>query len=354
MAAQTSNLTGLKGILYKVRGLKKLCNNTLGAFNVDESFKNKKVIITGANGFIGSHIVKRIIEHSSDLSVLVRETSDLWRLEEYKKHINIIHVDLRDGTQVSKCMCQIKPDYVFHMAAYGVDSRQMDYITASETNIIGTINLLKGVSKVGCEKVINTGTSMQYGNKAGPITEDESYVPTNIYGSTKAASVIVAHQIARENRIDIATIIPFGVFGEKEGSHKFIPHVILSALNNRDIDLSPCEQFRDYCYVENIIDGFVMVALNNNIKDEIFNIGSGKVYLLKHYVEIMLKKMRIDKRVMYGAVEYRKNDLWNPLPDIGKISGMLGWKPGISLEEGLDRTIEWYKENVGKYNVKGR
>ena len=316
--------------------------------------KGKKALVTGGNGFIGSHMVSRLVKLGCVVYVITRESSDTWRLDEVMDSINIIKLDIRNIEVLSQWMAKIMPDYIFHMAAYGVDSRQKDYVTAAETNIIGTINLVKTAAEVGCCKFINAGTSMQYGNKKCAVREEDFYEPTNIYGSTKGASTIIAHQIARENGLAIATIIPFGVFGEKEGSHKFFPHVILSALSDREVQLSPCEQYRDYCYIENIIDGFLMAAENKRIKSEIFNIGSGKVFQLKHYVEIMMKRFSENKKVNYGAVEYRKNDLWSPQPDIEKISIQLDWMPRVSLEEGIDRTIHWFKENYEKYSVKGR
>ncbi len=318
------------------------------------SFGKKKVIITGANGFIGSHMTMRMFKEEARIYVTVRELSDLWRLDKVQKDIEICKLDLRDNGEVEKHIRRIKPDYIFHMAAYGVDSRQKDYITAAETNIIGTINLLNAAIAADCGKFINTGTSMQYGNKTMPIKETEYYSPSNIYGSSKAAATIIAHQIAAENGIDIATIIPFGVFGENEGSHKFFPHVILSVLGEKSIELSPCEQYRDYCYIENVIDGFLMAAANEKIKNEIFNIGSGDLYQLKYYVNLIVEKMGCKSNIKYGSVEYRKNDLWSPQPDISKITGVMGWSPRICLSEGIDKTIEWFRENYDKYSVRGR
>lgn len=318
------------------------------------SFDKKEVVITGANGFIGSHMTMRMLEEKANVHVMVRESSDLWRLDEVSRDIEICRLDLRNGGEVEKHIKRVKPDYIFHMAAYGVDSRQKDYITAAETNIIGTVNLLNAAIAAGCEKFINTGTSMQYGNKAMPIGETEHYSPSNIYGSTKGASTIIAHQIAGENDISIVTIIPFGVFGENEGSHKFFPHVILSILGGKSIELSPCEQYRDYCYIENIIDGFLMAAANDKVKNEIFNIGSGKVYQLKHFVNLIVEKGGSSSDIRYGSVEYRKNDLWSPQPDISKITSILGWSPRVSLSEGIERTFEWFRENYGKYSVRGR
>lgn len=317
-------------------------------------FRNKRVLVTGANGFIGSHIVNRMAGYGCEVHAFVRESSDLWRLDEVRDSLNLAYIDLRDGAEVFKQVARIKPDYIFHMAAYGVDSRQKDYVKAAETNIIGTINLVSAAAAIGCEKFLNAGTSMQYGNKNKAIAENDTYSPSNIYGSTKAASTLTAHQIAMENKLDIVTLIPFGVFGEKEGSHKFFPHVILSALGDRDIKLSPCDQFRDYCYIDNIVDGFTAAALEGSLENEIFNIGSGASYPLRHYVDLIMIRIESAGKVLYGAVGHRENDLWNPRPDISKISTVLGWKPKVSLEDGIEKTIGWFRQNFSKYSERGR
>ncbi|MGB7604152.1 MAG: SDR family NAD(P)-dependent oxidoreductase [Lutisporaceae bacterium] len=322
---------------------------------IQGQFKNSNIIVTGANGFIGSHIIKRMVEEGAKVSIIVRESSDLWRIEEQLPYVNVIKGDMKDEEIVQKSVIALKPDYVFHMAAYGVDFRQQDYAEAAKSNILGTINLLNAIRKTGgCSKFLYSGTSMQYGNKEGIITEEMKLTPSNIYGSTKAAATMIAHQIAAENDISIITLIPFGVFGENEGSHKFFPHIILSILNNEDVDLTSCEQYRDYCYIENIVDGFLLAALDKKHNNAMFNIGSGRIYQLKYYVDMIFKLMDTKQKARYGALEYRKNDLWCPEPNVSEIMDKLKWEPQISLEDGLQRTISWYSNNFNKYKGKGR
>lgn len=317
-------------------------------------FNGKRVLVTGANGFLGSHIVERMVKQNADLSIIVRESSDLWRIEEFIKYINIFNGDLRDRSRLVESIKKIEPEIIFHMAAYGVDSRQNDIFDAVNTNLVGTVNILSAIGKIGCEKFINTGTSMQYGNKEGMIDENMSYSPNNIYGSTKAAATIMAHQLAGDMDINIATIIPFGVFGEKEGGHKFFPHVILSILKNKEVPLTSCDQYRDYCYVENIIDGFLMAAEAQHVKNDIYNIGNGMNKQLKHYVNLIEKEIGVDAKINYGTLEHRKNDLWNPLPNVDKIINTLGWQPKIPIEEGIKKTVDWYKENHHYYETRSR
>lgn len=316
---------------------------------MENYFNNKNILVTGANGFIGSHVVQRMVQEKALVSVIVRESSDLWRIEELKKDINIHLVDLRDALSVDKCVKQIKPDFIFHVGAYGVDSRQKDYYTAASTNIIGTMNLLNSVKDIGCKKFINVGTCMEYGDKQEIIEENSYLEPDSIYGSTKASASIIAHQIAAENNINLVTLRPFGIFGEKEGSHKFFPYIMLSILEGKEVNLTPCEQYRDYCYIENIMDGFVLAAKNEDIKNEIFNIGSGEIFKLKHFVDIIYKEVGLKSQPNYGALPYRENEVWRQQPDTTKIMSHLNWEPKVGLEEGIKRTINWYQANKEKF-----
>lgn len=321
---------------------------------MSDFFKDKKVLITGASGFIGSHMVQRMVRENADVSILTRETSDLWRIDEVLKDICIYKVDLRDAELVDKYVKQVKPEYVFHMGAYGVDARQRGVLEAVNTNIVGTINLLTSSASAGCRKFINTGSCAEYGDKTEIISEDATLCPLSIYGSTKASAVIIAHQMAHDRDIDIITLRSFGVFGENEGSHKFFPYLILSALKNREVNLTLCEQYRDYCYIENIMDAFVLAAQNQSVRNELYNIGSGVVHKMKHFVDLVYSHMGVAKKPNYGAVPYRENEMWRQQADVNKIKKELGWEPKIGLEEGVIRTIDWFRNNSHKYEMTGR
>lgn len=311
-------------------------------------FKNKNILITGGLGFIGSHLTKRLLDSGANISILDTNTNP-WRLKNEIKDIDVYNIDITDAYKVDECIKTVKPQYVFHLSAYGVDSAQKAYFKAANINILGIVNILNSIKDIGCEKIINTGTCSEYGNIEGKMCENMCLAPANIYGSTKACATIISHQIAGENAINIVTLRPFGIFGEGEERHKLFCDVILSLLEDKDVNLTLCEQYRDYCYVENIVDGFIIAAQNVTAKNEIFNIGSGVSQQLKYYVDLIIKYVGTDRKPNYGVLEYRKNEIWNPQPDISKIKSILSWTPRIDLEEGIKRTVEWFKQNKAYY-----
>lgn len=312
-------------------------------------FKDKKVLITGGGGFIGSHLVKKLIELNADICVVKRNTRIPWRLEKEIDRIQkMITIDITDHV-INQVILQYKPDFIFHLAAYGVDSKEKDYYLALNTNVIGIVNIMNAAIKAGCKKIINIGTCAEYGDVRKDITENICLNPVNIYGSTKAAATIIAHQMAKEADIDIVTLRLFGVFGEAEDRHKIFCHTILELLEGKDVELTSCAQFRDYCYVADVIRAIILATQNNIVKNEIFNIGYGKAFPLKYYIDLIHQKIGSNQKLLYGAIENRKNELWFPKPDISKIKTILGWEPIYPLEEGIANTIEWYKENRQYY-----
>jgi nucleoside-diphosphate-sugar epimerase len=313
------------------------------------SFKNKTFLITGGYGFIGSHLVRRLLHLQAKIVLFIRASSDSWRLKNILKNIETYEVDIRDKAQVQDAIKKINPDYIFHLAAYGVNSAHTDYMHAIETNIIGTCNIIQAAKFVNCKKIINMGSSSEYGNKMEPIHENMLLTPVDIYGSTKAASTILAHQIASENNINLITLRPFGIFGEAEEPHKLFSYIILQVLQNKDVNLTLCNQLRDYCYIENIIDACILAIENTNVQNEIFNIGSGNIYPLKHYVELLFKHLNTHSGPNYGAISSRTNERWVPEANIQKIKNSLSWEPRINIEEGIINTVTWYKNNIHLY-----
>lgn len=308
--------------------------------------KNEKVLVTGAAGFIGSHLLRRLIEEEADVAIIIRKSTDLWKIEDLLNNIKVYYCDINDKEQIEKIELSYEPDYLFHLAAYGVDSKDKDYYKAININFLGGVNVINPLIKIGCKKIINIGSSSEYGKSK--FEENGCLEPLNIYGSTKAASTIVMHQIARENNLDIITLRPFGLFGEREEKHKIFSYIITEALKNKNVMLTSCEQLREYLYVENLIDA-IIIAAKSDLRNEIFNIGTGNARKLKYYVEKIFEKINTKASPKYNYYSQRTGDMWCPCANVEKIKDYLHWKERINFEDGLEKTIKWFESNLKYY-----
>ena len=175
---------------------------------------NRTIFLTGATGFIGSHLLKRLIKEGCNVHISIRAGSSLWRIEELKDKFSSHIVDLTNLESMISIIEQIKPDIVYHLAAYGVDYRQQDIHQAIDVNIIASVNLFETFLANNGHRFIHTGTCLEYGYKDVPVSECDIPVPTGVYGATKLSSVHLLSSMA--NRMESGKLLilrQFGVFG---------------------------------------------------------------------------------------------------------------------------------------------
>lgn len=312
------------------------------------SLTGKHLIVTGGAGFIGSHLVRRLADEHADVTVLTKAGSPLWRLVQTGCCCRIAAADVIDEEAVMRIFSDAPPDGVFHLAAYGVDSADEDITKAVSININGTVNILKAMKSCGCPRAVLMGSGAEYGNHPGPINENTVLHPGNAYASTKAAATLIAHQFAASSGIGVVTLRPFGVYGEAEPRHKIFCHAILSMLRGESLDLTSCTQCRDYCYVDDIVDAAVAAYRNESLKNAVFNLGTGCARPLRDYIEQIRDVIQPSSSVNFGALPFRSHELWSPVPDVRLAAEQLNWHSSHSLEEGLKKTISWFREN-GRY-----
>ena len=312
----------------------------------------KTIFLTGATGFIGSHLLKRLIKEGCNVHVSIRESSALWRIEDFKD--NFVHhiIDLTDFKAVKSAIQQVKPDVIFHLAAYGVDYRQQDIHQAIDVNIIASVNLFEAFLANNGQKFIHTGSCFEYGQKNKPISEFDLLDPTSVYGATKTSSVHLLVSMAKSMRSGGLVILrPFGVFGEYEGLHRFVPQVIDELKSGHTVQMTSGEQIRDYIYIDDLIDAYVLasiVPLKNKV--EIINIGSGKGIAMKDLALIISKQLgAINDLLQFGALPYRLDEMMCLIANVDKAKSLLGWGPKVPIEKGIEHTIKWYSQNLEHY-----
>lgn len=313
------------------------------------SLAGKHLLVTGGAGFIGSHLVRRLADECANVTVLTKSDSPLWRLAQCGCCCRIAAADITDEPSVTRIFNDSPPDGVFHLAAYGVNSADKDISRAVSVNVNGTVNILKAMKNCGCPRAVIMGSGAEYGNHSGPVDENAPLHPSDTYASTKAAATLIAHQYAKQQGIGIVTLRPFGVYGEAEPRHKIFCHAILSMLRGEPLDLTLCTQCRDYCYVGDIVEAAVTAYQNESLKNAVFNLGTGCARPLRDYIEQIRGIIQPGSSVNYGARPFREHELWSPLPDVRLAADQLHWQSKQSLEEGLQKTIEWFRENERYY-----
>lgn len=306
--------------------------------------KNKKVLVTGGAGFIGSHLTKKLIDLGAKVTVVVKYNSiiDAPRLVDVWEKLEIIEADLRNTDSVSEM--KIKNfDLVFHLAAYNHVGDSFKHVLENvNSNFVSTINLLNHGPKI--KKFIHIGTSEIYGlQKKLPFNIKEKANPMSPYAVTKFSSELFSILKSKHTRLNLICVRPFNTFGPFQSEKAIIPEIIIKCLMNKDIKTTGGKQTREFNYVENIVDGILF--LNDKVKHstEPINIGSNKPIKIRDLVKKIHKFSNSSSKLKIGYLSYRPNEIWNMQANNNFLTKK-GWRPKINFDDGLKRTISWYRK----------
>ena len=313
------------------------------------NYKNKTVLVTGGSGFIGANLIRSLINQRAKVRLLLRPNSNTWRLNDILNKTVVYDVDITNNKQVKNAVNKIKPQVIFHLAVYGAYPAQTDFLPIIKTNILGTVNLLEATKNINYLSFINTGTSSEYGFKTKPMKETDSLEPTFFYAASKASTSFFCRIFAKEFNKPIITLRPFSAYGDWEEPGRFIPTIITNCLANKSIKLVPGKQVRDFLYVEDVVKAYLTAGLRSDLKGEIFNIGSGKEYLVSQVAKKIVKLINKPVKVIVGAYKPRRWDTTSWQADITKAKKILNWGPRFPLDSGLKKAIVWYNNNLKYY-----
>ena len=312
----------------------------------------KRVIITGASGFVGSNLSRRLLQEGCDLHLFVRRGSNLWRIESILKQLHIYEVDFADKEALTDVVRKIQPDWIFHLAAHGTYSCQADFRQMIQTNIIGTINLVEACLKTGFEVFVNTGSSSEYGFKNHPVSETECLEPNSHYAVTKASATLFCSYTAQSKKVHIPTLRLYSVYGPYEEPTRLIPTLILEGLSGRFPPLVRPEISRDFVYVADVEDAYLLAATRPRQEfGAIYNVGSGIQISLRDVVEVVRREMKITFEPEWGTMVDRTWDTNVWVADSHKIRKELGWQSTHTFEEGFQKTAKWFLNTPGILSI---
>lgn len=304
---------------------------------------NKKILITGAAGFIGSHLTKKLVKKNTIHLVLKRSTN-LWRIKEIIPHVSIHYTPLDNKEKLKLLMTKIKPQLIFHFASYGNSSDEQDPLSIIKINFISTANLILSLDHIPYECFINTGSSSEYGFKNKAMKETDEPFPNSFYAVSKLSSTQFCTMHAKSRKKPIVTLRPFSVYGPYEENNRLIPTVINNIIDEKPIKLTPQDVRRDFIFIDDLIDGYVKIPnhINTELYGEVFNLGSGEQHSNSEVVNALIKLFNKRVKIVKGAFKNRSWDSKYWLSDISKAKRLLQWKPKHTLIQGLKKTADWF------------
>jgi len=321
------------------------------------SWDNKKVLVTGAGGFIGSHLTERLVQLGAQVKAFVRYNSrNDWGLLELLPQdklgeVEVITGDLRDGDAVRQATRNI--EIVFHLGS--LIAIQYSYVhprESIETNIIGALNVLTAAQENAVEKVIHTSTSEVYGTaQYVPIDEKHPLQGQSPYSASKIGADMMAESFYRSFGVPVTIMRPFNTFGPRQSARAVIPTIISQAMTKEQLHLGSLHPTRDYTYVDDTVEGFIKIAESSSSVGEIINIGSNFEISIGDIAKNIIAIIGNNKEIVTSTERVRpdKSEVERLWCDNTKAKDLLEWKPKTGFDEGLEKTIEWVSANMHLY-----
>lgn len=330
------------------------------------NLKDKRVLVTGGDGFIGSHLCETLVGNCAHLkaTVLYNSFNHHGWLENVssKQEMEICAGDIRDSDFCNQIMKDV--DVVFHLAAliaipYSYNAPS-SYV---QTNVQGTLNLLQAARTQGVDRFLQTSTSEVYGTaRTVPIHESHPLQAQSPYSASKIASDALAFSFYSSFELPVVIVRPFNTFGPRQSARAFIPTVISQvAVGIKEIKTGNLSPTRDFNYVKDTCKGFVEIARSEKVLGETINIGSGKEISMEDLLHLILDLMNaedVKTSLDPQRVRPQKSEVERLLADSSRLVELTGFSPDYGLKDGLSETIEWFlnEENLkqykaGQYNV---
>lgn len=328
--------------------------------------QGKRILVTGADGFIGSHLTEELVRQGHNVKAFTLYNSfNSWGWldqspQEIKENIEVFSGDIRDSYGVKTAMKGC--DVVLHLAALiAIPYSYHSPDTYIDTNIKGTLNIVQAARELGIEKVVHTSTSEVYGTaQFVPITEEHPLQGQSPYSASKIGADQIAMSFYNSFSTPVATIRPFNTYGPRQSARAVIPTIITQIANGkRKIKLGSISPTRDFNYIKDTVQGFIAVAESEHSIGQVINIGSNYEISIGDTVQLIAEVMGVEIEIETDEQRFRpeKSEVERLWADNGKAKELLGWKPvyggRAGFKRGLKETIEWFtqRENLNKYKV---
>lgn len=285
---------------------------------------NKRVLVTGGNGYLGTNLVNSLKESGADIFIIDK------KINEGK---NEYCIDITDKNEVEKVINEIKPQLIFHLAA--LLNRERDFSNhemITKVNYNGTINLLLALKDINYDNFIFTSTSEVYGSNKAPFNEEMIPNPASPYSMSKLFAEIAIRTFSDIHNKNYTILRLFNFFGKNMPKNFFIPQLINSLKHETSFKMTKGQQKRDFLHINDVINAIILTINNENANNETFNICSGKAITIKKFANKCNRIVNNNCKIEFGALKYRENEIWNMVGDNSKIKSKLGFKMNYEIK----------------------
>jgi len=314
-------------------------------------YTGKKVLLTGASGFIGSHLAEQLVTSGASVRAFVHYNSrgDEGNLRyvasEIRREMEFVHGDLTDPDAVKKAVRGTT--HVFHLGALiAIPYSYVHPFSFVQANVVGTANILNACLEVGVDRLVTTSTSEVYGTAVTtPMDETHRLHPQSPYAASKASADHLVQSYCHSFKFPAVIVRPFNTFGPRQSMRAVIPTIIMQALRTGAIEIGSTSPTRDFNYVKDIARGFALAGTARDIEGEVFNLGTGVEHSIRDVIEMVATILDVEIFVSekIDRVRPEGSEVHRLLADSGKAAAHLGWSPHYTFREGLEEAIEWYE-----------
>jgi dTDP-glucose 4,6-dehydratase len=321
------------------------------------SLSGRKVLVTGAGGFIGSHVAERLVQEGAGVHALVHYnalgTCGWLDHSPFRPDMEIVAGDICDRDSVRNAMKGT--EIVFHLAALiGIPYSYRAPVSYVHTNVGGTLNVLQSALELAVERVVHTSTSEVYGTaRYVPIDENHPLQGQSPYSASKIGADKMAEAFHLSFGLPVVTVRPFNTFGPRQSARAVIPTVITQCLTGQAVLLGNLDPTRDLNYVTNTVDGYLLAASRTEAIGRTINLGSGIEITIRELAQLIAQLTGSSAAIEKDEHRVRpeRSEVARLLADSTLAQNLLGWQSAVSLEQGLKLTIDWIQQHIERYRV---
>ncbi len=328
-----------------------MLNKAVQLDTVLEQYRNVRVLVTGASGFVGRWVAGLLSEAEAELYLPARDCSRANKIFlEYRIRGSIFKVDLLDFGILQRMIEEIRPAVIFNLAGYGVDKSERSEDLAFKINaelpkaICSAIASTPMVDTWQGQRLVHVGSAMEYGSAVGDLSERTAARPTTLYGKSKAAGTEAIRSISRESRLAAITARLFAVYGPGESEDRLLPTLIEASRHIRRIELTAGTHKRDFTYVEDVAEALLRLGISGCEPGDVVNVATGTLTPIRSFVQTAAKCLEIEKsRLSFGVLPTRPEEMAHDPVNINKLLNLTKWKPETKISDGIRKASSIFR-----------